>query len=63
MKKRSMLAIASLATGFVVAAVSPSHAAPEGLPIHLEMDPVGIVNDTVHTENLALDQENLRQLG
>ncbi|WP_210586328.1 hypothetical protein [Streptomyces sp. GESEQ-35] len=26
MKKRSMLAIASLATGFVVAAVSPSHA-------------------------------------
>ncbi|WP_031481749.1 hypothetical protein [Streptomyces bicolor] len=27
MKKRSMLAIASLATGFVVAAVTPSHAA------------------------------------
>ncbi|MFE9017331.1 hypothetical protein ACFYNL_01940 [Streptomyces sp. NPDC007808] len=26
MKKRSMLAIASLATGFVVAAVTPSHA-------------------------------------
>ncbi|MBY8868645.1 MULTISPECIES: hypothetical protein [Streptomyces] len=26
MKKRSMLALASLATGFVVAAVSPSHA-------------------------------------
>lgn len=25
MKKRSMLAIASLATGFVVAAVTPSH--------------------------------------
>ncbi|MHB9864328.1 hypothetical protein [Streptomyces sp. YIM S03343] len=25
MKKRSMLAIASLATGFVVAAISPSH--------------------------------------
>jgi hypothetical protein len=34
MKKRSMLAIASLATGFVVAAVTPSHAAgdlPAGL--------------------------------
>ncbi|MEV5959648.1 hypothetical protein AB0M11_38910 [Streptomyces sp. NPDC051987] len=29
MKKRSMLAIASLATGFVVAAVTPSHAADE----------------------------------
>ncbi|WP_179851796.1 hypothetical protein [Streptomyces sp. Ag109_G2-15] len=27
MKKRSMLAIATLATGFVVAAVTPSHAA------------------------------------
>ncbi|MER6027233.1 hypothetical protein [Streptomyces sp. NPDC001851] len=27
MKKRSMLAIASLATGFVVAAVTPSHGA------------------------------------
>ncbi|MEF9902305.1 hypothetical protein [Streptomyces sp. P9-A2] len=31
MKKRSMLAIASLATGFVVAAVTPSHAFGEGL--------------------------------
>ncbi|MCX5243973.1 hypothetical protein OG895_01720 [Streptomyces sp. NBC_00201] len=30
MKKRSMLAIASLATGFVVAAVSPSHAVGNG---------------------------------
>ncbi|MEV5334100.1 hypothetical protein [Streptomyces werraensis] len=29
MKKRSMLAIASLATGFVVAAVTPSHALTE----------------------------------
>jgi hypothetical protein len=34
MKKRSMLALASLATGFVVAAVTPSHAAGE-LPIDL----------------------------
>ncbi|MEU6772504.1 hypothetical protein [Streptomyces sp. NPDC046759] len=31
MKKRSMLAIASLATGFVVAAVTPSHAADQGV--------------------------------
>ncbi|HZF87042.1 hypothetical protein [Streptomyces sp.] len=29
MKKRSMLAIASLATGFVVAAITPSHALGE----------------------------------
>ncbi|CAM5729416.1 hypothetical protein [Streptomyces fumanus] len=29
MKKRSMLALASLATGFVVAAVTPSHAGAE----------------------------------
>ncbi|PAZ15728.1 hypothetical protein CLM62_13130 [Streptomyces sp. SA15] len=31
MKKRSMLAIASLATGFVVAAVTPSHGLGEEL--------------------------------
>lgn len=30
MKKRSMLAIASLAAGFVVAAVTPSHSAEGG---------------------------------
>ncbi|MEV5149773.1 hypothetical protein AB0L14_36780 [Streptomyces sp. NPDC052727] len=30
MKKRSMLAIATLAAGFVVAAVTPSHAAEDG---------------------------------
>jgi hypothetical protein len=29
MKKRSMLALASLATGFVVAAVTPSHGADD----------------------------------
>ncbi|MCT9077419.1 hypothetical protein [Streptomyces fulvoviolaceus] len=31
MKKRSMLAIASLATGFVVAAITPSHALGDDL--------------------------------
>ncbi|MDO0928980.1 hypothetical protein QQY24_27560 [Streptomyces sp. TG1A-8] len=36
MKKRSMLAIASLATGFVVAAVTPSHAADGGPLGHLD---------------------------
>ncbi|MCF0087954.1 MULTISPECIES: hypothetical protein [Streptomyces] len=38
MKKRSMLAIASLATGFVVAAISPSHSADQGLLGGLTMD-------------------------
>ncbi|MBL1082782.1 hypothetical protein JK359_12450 [Streptomyces actinomycinicus] len=46
MKKRSMLAIASLATGFVVAAVTPSHAADDGLlptPSHAAED--GLLGD------------------
>jgi hypothetical protein len=38
MKKRSMLAIASLATGFVVAAISPSHSADQGLLGDLNVD-------------------------
>ncbi|MFV0137491.1 hypothetical protein ACLGIH_30600 [Streptomyces sp. HMX87] len=48
MKKRSMLAIASLATGFVVAAVTPSHAA-EGLPLGLD------VEDTLSSVDIAPD--------
>jgi hypothetical protein len=58
MKKRSMLAIASLATGFVVAAVSPSHAAPDTLPLHhLDVDDtLGTVEQAVGTEGLSLDQ-------
>ncbi|MFI8949517.1 hypothetical protein ACIGO6_23700 [Streptomyces sp. NPDC053750] len=63
MKKRGMLAIASLATGFVVAAVSPSHATPGDLPLHLQGDPVGAVEDTVQHENLALHVDPLKQLG
>lgn len=58
-----MLAIASLVTGFVVAAVSPSHATPGDLPLHLQGDPVGAVEDTVHTEDLPLDEDPLKQLG
>jgi hypothetical protein len=38
MKKRSMLAIASLATGFVVAAISPSHSADHGVLGDLAVD-------------------------
>jgi hypothetical protein len=49
MKKRSMLAIASLATGFVVAAVTPSHAVGGDTAL-------GAVNveDTLKTVNNAV---------
>jgi hypothetical protein len=64
MKKRSMLALASLATGFVVAAVSPSHAAPGDLPLNLDVeDTVSTVQDTVTVESLHVDDDALRQLG
>ncbi|MFB7656762.1 MULTISPECIES: hypothetical protein [unclassified Streptomyces] len=64
MKKRSMLALASLATGFVVAAVTPSHAAPSELPLGLDVeDTVSTVEDTVATESLTLDDDALGQLG
>ncbi|MFE0800315.1 hypothetical protein [Streptomyces sp. NPDC058812] len=64
MKKRSMLAIASLATGFVVAAVSPSHAAPSDLPLNLDVqDTVSTVQDTVAVDSLDVDDDALGQLG
>lgn len=59
-----MLAIASLATGFVVAAVSPSHSAPGGLPLGLDVeDTVSTVQDTVAVESLSVDEDTLEQLG
>ncbi|WP_411100349.1 hypothetical protein [Streptomyces sp. x-45] len=64
MKKRSMLALASLATGFVVAAITPSHAAPSDLPLGLGVDDtVSTLEDTVATESLTLDEDALGQLG
>ncbi|MBU6533398.1 hypothetical protein ACFUIW_02850 [Streptomyces sp. NPDC057245] len=64
MKKRSMLALASLATGFVVAAVTPSHAAPSELPLGLDLeDTVSTVEDTVATDSLTLDEGALGQRG
>ncbi|WP_369178868.1 hypothetical protein [Streptomyces mutabilis] len=64
MKKRSMLAIASLATGFVVAAVSPSHGAPAELPLGLDVeDTVSTVEDTVAVESLPVDGDALGQPG
>ncbi|MGW8064340.1 hypothetical protein ACVV2G_19215 [Streptomyces ziwulingensis] len=64
MKKRSMLAIASLATGFVVAAVSPSHSAPGELPLNLDVEEtVSTVQDTVVVEKLSVDEDTLGKLG
>ncbi|SDD13176.1 hypothetical protein [Streptomyces prasinopilosus] len=47
MKKRSMLAIASLATGFVVAAVTPSHALGEDLDALPVGDALSTLDHTV----------------
>ncbi|MEU9573503.1 hypothetical protein AB0D62_27270 [Streptomyces massasporeus] len=58
MKKRSMLAIASLATGFVVAAVTPSHALGDG-PGTLRVDEtLKSIDDTVAKDSLSLDRED-----
>jgi hypothetical protein len=63
MKKRSMLAIASLATGFVVAAITPSHALGEDLP-DLDVDKtVSTLGDTIASDSLAVDQDALGQIG
>ncbi|MET7693103.1 hypothetical protein ABZT06_34970 [Streptomyces sp. NPDC005483] len=64
MKKRSMLAIASLATGFVVAAITPSHALGEGLD-HLDVDKtLSSLDHTVADESLdGLDDTALGQGG
>ncbi|MFD8809326.1 hypothetical protein [Streptomyces sp. NPDC059597] len=60
MKKRSMLAIASLATGFVVAAVTPSHAAEDGALKDLRVtDTLGTVDHLVSQESLDLDEGTL----
>ncbi|MER7774991.1 hypothetical protein ABTZ21_08260 [Streptomyces sp. NPDC096191] len=64
MKKRSMLALASLATGFVVAAVTPSHSEPSDLPLGLGgEDTVSTAQDTGATESLTLDDDAPGQLG
>ncbi|MFE4050544.1 hypothetical protein [Streptomyces sp. YIM B13518] len=56
MKKRSMLAIASLATGFVVAAVTPSHAVADGVAPLGADDALGALDRTVAEDNtLDLD--------
>ncbi|MEU6242619.1 hypothetical protein [Streptomyces sp. NPDC047024] len=60
MKKRSMLAIASLATGFVVAAITPSHAHEDGVVKDLRVtDTLGTVDHLVSQESLDLDEGTL----
>ncbi|MGW0882767.1 hypothetical protein [Streptomyces sp. NPDC002671] len=60
MKKRSILAIATLATGFVVAAVTPSHAADQ-IPLgDLNVsDTVGQVDHLVNQDSLSVDHDAL----
>jgi hypothetical protein len=56
MKKRSMLAIASLATGFVVAAITPSHGlGGEELGDLNVGDTLSSLDHTVAQEGPALD--------
>ncbi|MET8411508.1 hypothetical protein ABZV34_25995 [Streptomyces sp. NPDC005195] len=56
MKKRSMLAIASLATGFVVAAITPSHALDGSAlgDLHVD-DTLSSVDHTLSSDSLAAD--------
>lgn len=64
MKKRSMLAIASLAAGFVVAAVTPSHSvdgdALGGLDVQ---DTLSALDRTVNDGSLSMDENPLEQNG
>lgn len=58
-----MLAIASLATGFVVAAITPSHATGDE-PGDLDVDKtLSALEHTVASESLAVDDDALGQNG
>ncbi|MDX3247885.1 hypothetical protein [Streptomyces sp. ME18-1-4] len=65
MKKRSMLAIASLATGFVVAAITPSHGlGAEDLGGLNVGDTLGTFDHTIiASDGLVLDDDALGQSG
>lgn len=56
-----MLAIATMATGFVVAAVTPSHALGDDLP---DLDKtVSTLGDTIASDSLSVDDTALGQNG
>ncbi|MEV6805137.1 hypothetical protein ACH4NF_34590 [Streptomyces sp. NPDC017248] len=62
MKKRSMLALATLAAGFVVAAVTPSHAADGGALGDLDVpDTVQTAGHLVSQGSLSVDESPLGQ--
>ncbi|MDQ0989245.1 hypothetical protein [Streptomyces sp. V3I7] len=62
MKKRSMLAIASLATGFVVAAITPSHGADSQVVGDLNLqETIGSVDHTLSQDSFAVDDDALGQ--
>ncbi|MGA5323491.1 hypothetical protein ACPCIU_24000 [Streptomyces seoulensis] len=62
MKKRSMLAIASLATGFVVAALTPSHAAENAVLSDLKVDDtLSTVDHIVSQDSFDVDEGALGQ--
>jgi hypothetical protein len=57
MKKRSMLAIASLAAGFVVAAVTPSHSLEGDALGKLDVqDTLSALDKTISDGSLATDE-------
>ncbi|MER6438073.1 MULTISPECIES: hypothetical protein [unclassified Streptomyces] len=64
MKKRSMLAIASLATGFVVAAITPSHAVDHSAlgDLHVD-DTLSSVDHTLGSDSLAMDESGADRNG
>ncbi|GGN50078.1 hypothetical protein GCM10011579_004490 [Streptomyces albiflavescens] len=59
-----MLAIASLATGFVVAAITPSHAVDSDAlgDLHVD-DTLSSVDHTISSDSLAVDDKALGQNG
>ncbi|MFF0200308.1 hypothetical protein [Streptomyces sp. NPDC005017] len=59
MKKRSMLAIASLATGFVVAAVTPSHALGDDLGDLDVNGTLSTLDRTIASDSLDVDESAL----
>lgn len=59
-----MLALASLATGFVVAAVTPSHGADHDTLGDLNVkDTLSTVDHTISQDSLAMDEDALGQNG
>ena len=58
-----MLAIASLATGFVVAAITPSHGQGDDLGNLNVGDTLSTVDHTIASDSLAVDDDALGQNG